>query len=79
MSHVVNLAQGAFLKALDTGAISLQDDETEENILSLLNIEVPDASSNEAHSFSFPAGETLLKMRGFISKVCSLFISCFSY
>jgi len=70
MSHVVNLAQRAFLDALDSGPTSASDDDTEEAILSLLAIEIPDASSNEAHSFLFPAGATILKVRGFISKVC---------
>ena len=69
MSHVVNLAQAAFLNALEIGTASSSDDDSEETILLMLSIDVPDAASNEARIFTFPPGAMVAKVRAFISKV----------
>ena len=68
MSHIVNLAQGEFLKALDKAITDCE--ESEAGILNSLAVEVPEASSQEAVTFTFPAGAILLKVRAFITKVC---------
>jgi hypothetical protein len=74
MSHMVNLAQGAFIKGLSTAISNTSfnadvgnPEEDEDDIINLID------GMDEADAVNpFPAGSLLFKIRAFIVKVCVL-------